>query len=169
MLGVEGHAHNSSSSGVWGQPEHIFQEVSQPTTKYLRNICINSLRNSCNIFNYIDPSNSPQIHPYLLIHPTSCSLFVNPLRPICTTQILLGMVTVLETSWPTRVCTFKENQLTLTQQLSIAPQQEVGLPVHLYPPSPCWDFVWLEFVWGLVYAITINVSLYVQLPCCQPP
>lgn len=39
---------------------------------------------------------------------------------------------------------------------------ELGVRLFVHFPSPWWDFVWFEPVAGLMHAITVSVSSYVQ-------
>lgn len=70
---------------------------------------------------------------YFLKNPSS-SLYLSIYSCVC------GLP--LECSWSTTDHTLKENRLTVSQHLPIAPQWEVGCYTHLL--SPYWGFVWFE-------------------------
>lgn len=61
-----------------------------------------------------------------------------------------------------RVHTFKENWLSLSNsyQMTIAPQPRVELCSHILRFYLAWACAYL------VYAVTISMNSYVQLPCC---
>lgn len=61
---------------------------------------------------------------------------------------------------------FKENWLFISQQVLSASSSSAGVELLEYLLFPCGDLVLLETYMGILYAVTVTVSAYVQLPCC---